>query len=99
MPEFLKWFFYETGGLVQDRDKWFSKKKESENYAYLLVVRKLFEYGLYGEDFYPNLDQVITRNLTRTTDKVKGIDNLGVNANSDSTEFRPIKKQDKGSNQ
>ena len=63
IPDYLKYFFYESGGVVYDSHRMFSKKKESENYAYLLVVKKLYGFGLYGEDFYPDLDKVISRNV------------------------------------
>lgn len=63
MPEYLKYFFYESGGVVYDPHRSFSKKKESENYAYLMVVQKLYSYGLYAEDFYPDLDKVIWKNV------------------------------------
>jgi hypothetical protein len=64
MPDHLKWFFYETGGVVCDNRRKFPKKKESENYAYLLVVKKLYHYGLFGEDFYPSIDKIVAKNIT-----------------------------------
>ena len=54
LPEYLKYFFFDTGGKIRS-DKSFSKKKESENYATLIAVKRLYQYRLFGDDLYPSL--------------------------------------------
>jgi hypothetical protein len=58
LPDYLKYFFFDKGGLV-DSSLTFTKKKEAENYVYLEAVKRLYQYGLFGDDFYPNLNKVI----------------------------------------
>lgn len=62
MPEYLKYFFYRSGGVVYS-DKTFLKKKDSENYVSLLAVRRLYECGLFGDDLYPNLNRYLNARL------------------------------------
>ncbi len=58
IPEFLKYFFVKTGGVIHS-DKIFPKKRDSENYVALNAVKQLYLYGLYGEDLYPNLNRYL----------------------------------------
>ena len=62
MPEYLKYFFSRSGGVVYS-DKCFQKKKDSENYVSLLAVRRLYECGLYGDDLYPNLNRYLNAKI------------------------------------
>lgn len=62
MPEYLKFFFAKSGGIVFS-DKCFQKKKDSENYVSLLTVRRLYECGMYGDDLYPNLNKYLNAKI------------------------------------
>ncbi len=62
MPEYLKYFFSRSGGVVYS-DKCFQKKKDAENYVSLLTVRRLYECGLYGDDLYPNLNKYLNAKI------------------------------------
>ncbi len=62
LPSYLKYFFPRSGGIVYP-DKEFLKKKDSENYAYLLAVKRLYDVGLYGDDLYPNLNRYLNKKL------------------------------------
>lgn len=67
VPEYLKYFFADSGGLVVP-DLTFPKKKESENYAYLLAVKRLYAFGLFGEDLYPNINRYLNQKLLNIGD-------------------------------
>ena len=62
VSHYLKYFYYETGGVVNP-DRGHSKKSESINHVYLKAVKILYEKGLFGDDLYPNLNRYINKNL------------------------------------
>ena len=62
VPEYMKYYFTDCGGILTT-DTSFNKKKESENYVYLMAVKRLYEYGLYGDDMYPALDRIFAKNF------------------------------------
>lgn len=62
LPEFLKFFFFETGGVIFS-DRGFQKKREAECYVNLLAVKQLYYFGLYGEDLYPNFNRYLNQIL------------------------------------
>ncbi len=41
-----------------DSDKYFSKKRESENYAYFLACKDLYEAKLLDDNLFPNLTSI-----------------------------------------
>lgn len=62
IPEYLKYYFTYCGGVLVT-DTYFNKKKEAENYVYLLAIKRLYECGLYGDDMYPALDRIFSKNF------------------------------------
>jgi hypothetical protein len=62
MPEYIKYFFANKGGVAYS-DKKFQKKKDSENYVSLLTVKRLYECRLYGNDLYPNLNKYLNMKI------------------------------------
>lgn len=60
LPEYLKYFFSESGGVIKS-SRGFAKKREAENYVSLVAVKRLYTCGLYGEDLYPNINRFLNQ--------------------------------------
>lgn len=88
VPEYLKYFFHETGGLVQSSIP-FSKKKDSENFVFLTAVKQLYKHGLIGEDLYPCVNRILLQKAMMNRDDVM----MAIDPNLDLSKIRPPPKR------
>jgi len=88
VPEYLKHYFQDTGGVVQSTIP-FSKKKDSENFVFLSAVKQVYKHGLLGEDLYPKINQIVLQKLGLNRDDVM----MAIDLNLDISKIRPPPKR------